>query len=155
MTMKRILLTGSLMLLALFFAVAASAQDPASGDLFAPQDTAARAKPHEVFCELVSYTNGIFTNKVTVDIDFGQQTKFWSRDRALIDEAGRDIVFNSILDAANYMGERGWVFKQAYIIQSITKGDSGSPTVHWIMAKTVTSPEEITEGLRTRGMKRP
>lgn len=152
--MKRMLLTGSLMLLALFFGTLAFAQNPEGEDLLAVEGTA-QAKPHEVFCELVSYTNGIFTNKVTVDIDFGQQTKFWSRDRALIDEAGHDIVFNSILDAANYMGERGWVFKQAYIVQTFTKGDSGSPTVHWIMAKTVTSPEEITEGLLTRGMKRP
>ena len=107
---------------------------------------------YEVYCELVSSVNGIFTNKVTVDIDFGQFTPFWSIDSRLVDELGNQIVFNSMLDAANYMAKRGWVFKQAYVTQTFTKGDSSSPRNHWIMAKQVTSDEQITEGLITSGM---
>ena len=77
---------------------------------------------------------------------------FWSWDNELVDESGEAIVFNSILDAANYLAERGWVFKQAYIVQSFSEGDSSSPRKYWIMAKTVTSPEQISEGLLTSRM---
>ena len=66
-----------------------------------------------------------------------------------MDENGRSIEFNSMLDAANYMAERGWVFKQAYIVQNFTNGDSGTPAYHWIMGKMITDPAQITEGLRT------
>ena len=149
--MKNALLKGGLLLLTLGFGLTGFAQNPDNANLLGAQEEET-PQYYEVYCELVSFTNGIFTNKVTVDIDFGQYTGFWTRDRALIDEAGNDIVFNSILDAANYLAQRGWVFKQAYVIQSSTKGDSGTPYQHWIMAKIVSSPEEIVEGLRTRGM---
>ena len=141
------------MLLSCIAGFSVSAQNAETDNLFTTQETA-KAEPYEVYCELIAYTNGIFTNKVTIDIDFGQAAAFWSRDRALTDENGNRLVFNSLLDAANYLGKRGWVFKQAYIIQSMTDGDSGTPYHHWIMAKRVTSESEITEGLTTQGMVR-
>lgn len=109
-------------------------------------------EPHEVYCEIIATTAGIFTNKISVEVDFGQSATYFSNDRQLVDEEGHTIVFNSLLDAANYMAERGWVFRQAYTITHFSKGDSGSPTHHWIMAKTITDPAEITEGLRTARM---
>ena len=112
-------------------------------------DAILEIQPYEVYCEIVSYSRGLFSNKTTVELDFGQYASFWSLDRRLVDEYGRDIEFNSMLDAANYMAERGWVFKQCYVIQNFTKGDSGTPAYHWIMGKMITDPSQITEGLRT------
>ena len=106
-------------------------------------------QPYEVYCEIVSYSRGLFSNKTTIELDFGQYTSFWSLDRRIVDENGRSIEFNSMLDAANYMAERGWVFKQAYVVQNFTNGDSGTPAYHWIMGKMITDPAQITEGLRT------
>lgn len=111
-------------------------------------------QPFEVYCELVSTAGGFFTNKTTVQVDFGQFASFFSNDRQLVDEQGRAIEFNSMLDAANYMAERGWVFKQAYVVTSFTKGDSGTPIHHWIMGKTVTDKSQITDGLYTARMMR-
>lgn len=113
------------------------------------QDT---PKPYEVYCEIVSTGGGLFTNKTTVDVDFGQFSSFFSKDRQLVDEQGTPIVFNSILEAANYMAERGWVFKQAYVITTMSDGTSGTRVHHWIMAKTITDKSQITEGFRTARM---
>ena len=110
------------------------------------------AKPHKVYCEIISYARNIFSDKTTVELDFGQSSKWLSNDRKLVDEDGKIINFNSILDAANYMAERGWIFEEAYVVQSIIKGDSGIPNYHWIMSKEITDPSQITEGLQTQGM---
>ena len=110
------------------------------------------AKPYKVYCEIVSYHRNIFSDKTTVELDFGQASKWLSNDRKLVDENGQIINFNSILDAANYMAQRGWIFEEAYVVQSIIKGDSGTPNYHWIMSKEITDPSQITEGLQTQGM---
>ena len=36
------------------------------------QQADSQAKPHEVYCEIVSTGGGFFTNKTTVEVDFGQ-----------------------------------------------------------------------------------
>lgn len=93
----------------------------------------------------------MFSNKTMVELDFGQYASWWSADRNLVDENGQSINFNSILDAVNYMAARGWVFEQMYVVQTFTKGDSGTPAYHWIMSKDVSDPAQIMEGLQTRG----
>ena len=113
------------------------------------QDTAATQAPeaHEVYCEIIASTAGIFTNKISVEVDFGQFASFFSNDRKLVDEQGHAIVFNSLLDAANYMARRGWVLEQAFPVVTVSSGDSNSPVYHWIMSKMVTDDSQITEGL--------
>lgn len=106
----------------------------------------------KVYCEIVSSIRNIFSNKTDIELDFGQTAGFWSNDRKLVDENGEVITFNSVLDAVNYMARRGWEFEQLYIVQHFTKGDSGIPSYHWIMSKTVTDLTQITDGLRTQGM---
>ena len=109
-------------------------------------------KPYKVYCEIISYVRNIFSDKTTVELDFGQASNWWSNDRQIVDESGKAITFNSILDAANYMAVRGWVFEQQYTVQNFNKGDSGIPTYHWIMSKEITDPSQITEGLLTQAM---
>lgn len=116
------------------------------------EEATAAAKPYKVYCEIISYSRNLFSNKTTVELDFGQDSNWWSTDRKLVDEKGQIINFNSILDAANYMARRGWVFEEAYVVQSVVKGDSGTPNYHWIMSKEITDPSQITEGLQTQGM---
>ena len=114
---------------------------------------ATEGQPYKVYCEIVSTMRNLFSDKTSVELDFGQAANFWSTDRKIVDEEGKTITFNSVLDAVNYMAVRGWVFEQMYIVQSISKGDSGTPAYHWIMSKEVTDPAQIMEGLRTQGMK--
>lgn len=34
----------------------------------------------------------------------------------MVDETGKNIVFNSMVDAMNFMGKLGWEFEQAYVV---------------------------------------
>ena len=108
-------------------------------------------EPYKVYCEIIGQTH-TFSTKVDVELDFGQAYSFWSSDRRLYDDNGKKIVFNSMLDAANYMARRGWELEIAFPVVSISSGDSGSPEYHWIMSKMVANDEQITEGLKTGDM---
>lgn len=142
--MRKYIICLAAMVLAYFFAGSvASAQEAA-------QEQQA-VKPYKVYCEIIS-TAKFFSNKSTVELDFGQFAGFWSGDRQLVDEQGNAIDFNSALDAANYMARRGWDLEEVFIVQDMTKGDSGTPHYHWVLSKMVTDDSQITEGLRTKGM---
>ena len=65
------------------------------------QDASAAGEPYKVYCEIVSSSRGIFSDKTSVDLDFGQYASWWSADRKLVDENGKTIIFNSVLDAVN------------------------------------------------------
>ena len=143
--MKKLVLTCTIVLAGMLTGFCAFAQQA---------DEQTEVEAYEVYCELISTAGGFFSNKTTVEVDFGQFASYFSNDRQLVDEQGRTIEFNSLLDAANYMAERGWVFKQAYIIMRITDGDSGTPIHHWIMGKKITDKSQISEGLYTAKMMR-
>ena len=98
--MRKIFICLAVMVSATFFAgTAAFAQEP--------EQAQQAVKPYKVYCEIVS-TAKLFSNKPTVELDFGQFAGYWSADRQLVDEQGNAINFNSALDAANYMARRGW-----------------------------------------------
>jgi len=140
-----------MVLTAIFVSTQAFAQDPVQAQEQNLPETQQDVKPYKVYCEIVA-TPKIFSNKATVELDFGQYSGFWSSDRQLVDEQGNTISFNSALDAANYMARRGWDLEEVFIVQEMSKGDSGTPRYHWIMSKLVTDASQITEGLLTRGM---
>lgn len=101
---------------------------------------------HRVYCELLG-TGRIFSNKVTVSVDFGQYTSFWKSysNQFLVDENGKKIKFNSMVDAMNYMGRLGWEFEQAYVI---THGNQN--VYHWLLSKKISDGEEIDAGFTTK-----
>ena len=103
-------------------------------------------KPYKVFCELVG-TGKFMSTKVSVAIDFGQKTSYWTggAKQYLVDENGEKLEFNSMVDAMNYMGKRNWEFEQAYVVTT-----SQQNVYHWLLSKKVTSDEEIKEGLMTK-----
>lgn len=74
---------------------------------------------NKVYCSLVG-TAKPFSLKMTVQVDFGQEMVRGLRvfDSRLKGEDGKPIVFNSMIDALNYMGQMGWVFEQAYVVTS-------------------------------------
>lgn len=99
---------------------------------------------NRVYAELLGTgTNLLGLNKnVNVTIDLGQfQSAF--KPYTLLDEEGKAIKFNSMVAAMNYMGERGWIFVQAYIISESNKQN----VYHWLMYKDITDPSQIYEGL--------
>ena len=83
--------------------------------------------------------------------DFGENPVYsiWGDlkvKQKLVDEAGNEITFNSMVDAANYMTGKGWTFQQAY---SSVYG--GNALVHWIFYKDAASQEEAGAGILTKG----
>lgn len=82
------------------------------------------------YVEIVGW-NKIFSKKVTVEIDFGQVDKFFkSKDTEIRDENDKRVVFNSMIDALNFMSKSGYEFVTAYIVK---EGDSSK--YHYILRK--------------------
>lgn len=104
-----------------------------------------------VYCELVGGGTS-FGSKITVNIDFGQDTSIWSgKNKQLVDEKNKPMYFNSMIDAMNYMGYHGWEFVQAYAVSD----GKGNSTTYWILKKDVSkfAAEEqnaILEGIRVK-----
>jgi hypothetical protein len=66
----------------------------------------------EQYCQVIASPR-LLSNKVTIDIDFGEEKSFW-RDNRLKTDGGRIKKFNTVIDALNYMGREGWIFINAY-----------------------------------------
>lgn len=58
----------------------------------------------------------MLSNKVTIDIDFGEERSFWN-DTRLRTETGKLKKFNTVIDALNYMGREGWSFINAFPVR--------------------------------------
>ena len=91
-----------------------------------------------------------FTSGLKIIFDFGTETSYnlWgdlSSKLKFVDEKGKEINFNSMVDAANYMVKRGWVFQQAY-----SSMYGGHPIIHWIFFKDAESMEKAKEGILTK-----
>lgn len=77
------------------------------------------------------------SNKVTVQIDFGEERKFFADTRLKDPATGKPRVFNSMIDALNFMGNQGWEFEQAYVL---TIGNQN--VYHYMMKKLFVNLDE-------------
>lgn len=83
------------------------------------------------YCEIVG-TQGLFSSKLTIMIDYGQKTNFWKpQNNMLSGEDGKPIKFNSMIDVLNLMNSEGWDFVNAYAIGDAQKGY----VYHWLLKK--------------------
>ena len=108
------------------------------------------AKSQEyIYCSIVGQGK-LLSNKVDVSIDYGQKAGIFT-DRRIRDENGNIIVFNSMIDAMNFMGADGWEFMQAYVI---TQGNVN--VYHWLLKKRVDllSDEEKEDVMKRLNTKR-
>lgn len=69
----------------------------------------------EQYCQLIA-TPRLLSNKVTIDIDYGDEKGFWQDNRLKTDD-GKIKKFNTIIDAMNYMGRDGWIFINTYPVR--------------------------------------
>lgn len=105
---------------------------------FLPMQIQAR----KYFCEIKG-TEKVLSNGLKIVFDFGESPVYsaWTglkSQQKLVDENGKEIKFNSMVDAANYMSEKGWNFQQAY-----TSLYSDNVIQHWIFYKEADSQEEV------------
>ena len=83
----------------------------------------------EQYCEVVA-TARLLSNKVTVNIDYGEERSIW-KDYRLRDDEGKLKKFNSVIDAINYLGKEGWKLVNAF---PVTVGNSPS-VYHYVFKK--------------------
>ena len=104
---------------------------------------------HRVYCELLGINKNVLGigNKISVQVDFGEEGNFWGNDGRdiLIDDNGNEIKFNSMVDAMNFMGERGWRYQDSYVV---TIG--GSNVIHWLLYKEISEGESAKGDLKQR-----
>lgn len=80
------------------------------------------------YCEIVGTNNTLIgKNKISIELDFGNEQGTFINNQ-LVDENGKAIKFNSMVDAMNWMGESGWEFCQAYVVTL-----SNVNVYHWLL----------------------
>lgn len=93
----------------------------------------------EQYCELQAQGR-IFSNKITIDVNFGEERKFFAGDTRMRDEiTGKLKKFNSLTDALNYMGSQGWSLVNAFPVNST----SGGPLVYYFYFKKYFNKSDI------------
>lgn len=110
--------------------------------LFSISSFAQNDNTHRVYCELLG-TAKFMSSKVTISVDFGQDERGWNAK--LVDENGKSLSFNSMVDAMNFMGKLGWKFEQAY-----TVGSGNNFVYHWLLSKDIPEGESINTGITTK-----
>ncbi len=90
------------------------------------------AKPHEQYCMIIA-TAKLLSTKVTITVDFGQETKLFAfKDQRLKDAEGKVLSFNSVIDALNYMSGQGWIFVNAY---ALSEGSGSGKVLNYVMRR--------------------
>lgn len=107
------------------------------------------AQTKRYYCEVKGVEKAL-TSGLKIVFDFGNNPVYsaWGglkSKQKLVDEKGEEIPFNSMVDAGNYLSDKGWTFVQAY-----TSVYSSQAIVHWIFVKEATSPEEAVKGIMTK-----
>jgi hypothetical protein len=67
------------------------------------------------YCQIVGYNKSLLGQKIIVTVDYGQKFKFFNRQR-IEDKDGKALVFNSMIDALNFMLKNGWEYEHNYAV---------------------------------------
>ena len=86
------------------------------GDLYAQTVNDIPIKDIDVEYIQILGTSKLFSNKLSIEIDFGQENKYFSSDKdtRVKNSEGKNMIFNSMIDALNFMTKNGYEFVQAY-----------------------------------------
>lgn len=99
-------------------------------------------EPYTRYCQVSAHDGN-------VNIYFGKEIVFPGKDRYLSDEKANPIKFKYGIDAVNYLSKRGWHLEQLSVSPWVVNGSSLPSTMIWVLSKTVTSDEEVLEGIIT------
>lgn len=86
------------------------------------------AQKLEKYCEVLAIGK-MFSHKVTIQVDFGDETGFF-KDTRVRDNEGDVIKFNTLVDALNYMGTQNWKLVNAFPIET-----GGQNVLHFYFKK--------------------
>lgn len=114
------------------------------------QKHVANSAEHRYYCELKCYEKGVKSNDKVI-LEFGKVVSkdVWdypNRKVKFVDENGKVIKFKSIVDAANFLSERGWTLEQTYSSSYVGR----KPVKHWIFSKEADDYDAVKEGFVTQ-----
>lgn len=101
---------------------------------------------YPVYCSVKGY-NFWGVGKVKVQLDLGNKT---SSFESLLDENGKQIKFNTMMEVINYMAKRGWELDQVCFF---TEGMTKTNVANYILKKYITDDSEIRAGISTQADK--
>ena len=84
------------------------------------------------YCEILG-TESLFSGKVKISIDYGEARKYFFLDLYKDPTTGKPFVFNSMVDALNFMGKDHWQVVLAY---AVSGGQSGN-FYHFLLKKQI------------------
>jgi len=84
------------------------------------------------YCEIIgrSFSNTKISN---ISIDFGLEDGELPPVEFPKNEKGKEIKFKSMIQALNFMGERGWVLIETYSLVDMM----GDMKYHWVLKKDI------------------
>lgn len=85
--------------------------------LYSFSQEAVSATATEQYC-ILRISDIVFSNKISIDVDFGQERKPLRDNRMRDEETKKLKKFNSEADALNYMGQQGWKMVNAFPVIS-------------------------------------
>ena len=100
---------------------------------------------YPVYCDLKAY-NFWGVGKVKVMLDMGAVSNGGGSFESLYGEDGKQIKFNTVMAAVNYMAKKGWILDKTYYV---TEG-AGRAVLHYVLVKRVKNDSEIRVGLITK-----
>ena len=98
---------------------------------------------YPVYCSLKGYNFWGF-GKVKVQLDLGYKSNSFE---SLLDENGKKIKFNTMMEVINYMAKRGWELDQVCFF---TEGMTKTNVANYVLKKYITDDSQIREGLITQ-----
>ncbi len=108
-----------------------------------------KAQTNTYYCEIKGAEKEISSGlNIVFDLGTGPVYGVWSNlkdNQKMVDQNGKEIKFNSMVDAGNYMSSKGWKFLQAY-----SSTYSSDCIIHWIFTKEAATIEEAMQGIETK-----
>lgn len=107
------------------------------------------AQTKTYYCEIKGAEKELSSGlNIVFDLGTGPVYGVWSNlkdNQKMVDQDGKEIKFNSMVDAGNYMSSKGWKFLQAY-----SSTYSRDCIIHWIFTKEAATIEEAMQGIETK-----
>ena len=142
MSMKRILVIVSLLVLGITaYAQEHTLSDSTRVDIGQPTTV-------KYYAEIV-YTDMSAPVKKTIKIDFGEDSILGVRYPSFKDKKGNLKQFKTVVDALNFMSQRGWVLEAEYVDNIyIDEGSSFGSEKHFVISKTLSVDQNVQDALK-------
>ena len=83
------------------------------------------------YCQIVGYDMGMFKKKVVILVDYGQKVTLGEASTIEDLATNKPVIFNSMVDALNFMDKNGWEYIDSY---AVSMANSGS-VYHYLLKR--------------------